>query len=117
MTYENVWLEQHNQEIPRGNSYLPIRPNGSVTWAVIRNNMEGLIPFVYRAFMQIRYGDDSSLSSSYYVRLPGDSGRFEISDIEVSGHGSSSNMASSKTTTTTTTFTGGQSPVHRRVVT
>ncbi|CAN7062300.1 unnamed protein product, partial [Brassica rapa subsp. trilocularis] len=82
--------------------------------------MEGLIPFVCRAFMQIRYGDDSSLSSSYYVRLPGDSSRFERSDFEVSVLGSSSNMASSKTTTTTTTLavsTGVQSPGHRRVVT
>ncbi|WZZ40021.1 hypothetical protein YC2023_036280 [Brassica napus] len=60
--------------------------------------------------MQIRYRDE--LSSSYYVRLPGDSGRFG------SGLGSSSDTASSKTTITTTTFavsTGGQSPVHRRV--
>ncbi|XP_019101266.1 PREDICTED: uncharacterized protein LOC109133066 [Camelina sativa] len=88
--------------------------------------MEGLIPLVYKAVMQIRYGDESSsqqLSSSYYVRLPGDSGRFGRSDFEVSGRGSSSNTApssSSKTTTTTTTFAvyrGVQSPVSRRVVT
>lgn len=121
MTYENVWLRQHNQETPRGNSDLPIRPIGCVSWAAIAiTQMEGLIPFVYRAVMQIRYGDDSSLSSSYYVRLPGDSGRFERSDFEVSGLGSSSNMASSKTTTTTTTFavsTGVQAPVHHKVVT
>ncbi|CAH8350811.1 unnamed protein product [Eruca vesicaria subsp. sativa] len=75
--------------------------------------MEGLIPFVYRAVMQIRYGDE--VSSSCYVRLPGDSGRLG------SGLGSSSDTASSKTTITTTTFavvsTGVQSPGHRRVLT
>ncbi|KAJ0262234.1 hypothetical protein HA466_0052030 [Hirschfeldia incana] len=79
--------------------------------------MEGLIPFVYRSIMQIRYSDE--LSSSYYVRLPGDSGRFERSDFEVLGHGSSSDTAASKTMTTTTTFavsTKVQSPVHRRVM-
>ncbi|CAN6835223.1 unnamed protein product [Brassica oleracea] len=96
-----------------------ILPVANFTFKAIAQ-MEGLIPFVYRAFMQIRYGDESSISSSYYVRLPGDSGRFERSDFEVTGLGSSSNMASSKNTTTTTAFavfTGVQSPVHRRVVT
>ncbi|CAN6824617.1 unnamed protein product [Brassica oleracea var. botrytis] len=47
--------------------------------------MEGLIPFVYRAVMQIRYGHERS--SSYYVRLPGDSGRFGRTGLEVSGLG------------------------------
>ncbi|XP_019102019.1 PREDICTED: uncharacterized protein LOC109133396 [Camelina sativa] len=88
--------------------------------------MEGLIPLVYKAVMQIRYGDESSsqqLSSSYYVRLPGDSGRFGRSDFDVSGrHGSSSSntapSSSSKTTTTTfAVYRGVQSPVSRRVVT
>ncbi|KAL1210010.1 hypothetical protein V5N11_020571 [Cardamine amara subsp. amara] len=81
--------------------------------------MEGLIPFVYKAVMQIRHGDGSQLSSSYYVRLPGDSGRFVRSDFEVSGLGSSSsNTVSSKTTTTTFAVYGRvQSPVSRRVVT
>ncbi|CAF2123095.1 hypothetical protein IGI04_010560 [Brassica rapa subsp. trilocularis] len=77
--------------------------------------MEGLIPFVYRAVMQIRYRDE--LSSSYYVRLPGDSGRFGSG---LGSSSSSSDTASSKTTITTTTFavsTGVQPPVHRRVVT
>ncbi|CAF2094902.1 BnaA05g34890D [Brassica napus] len=79
--------------------------------------MEGLIPFVYRAVMQIRYGHERS--SSYYVRLPGDSGRFGRTGLEVSGLEFSSNMASSKTTSTNTTFavsTGAQSPVHRQVM-
>ncbi|CAA7052235.1 unnamed protein product [Microthlaspi erraticum] len=81
--------------------------------------MEGLIPLVYRAVMQIRYGEESQLSSSsYYVRLPGDSGRMGRSDFEESCLGSSSNTASSKTTTTTfVVSTGVQSPVNRRVMT
>ncbi|CAH8265093.1 unnamed protein product [Arabidopsis lyrata] len=81
--------------------------------------MEGLIPLVYKAVMQIRYGNESQqLSSSYYVRLPGDSGRFGRSDFDVSGLGSSSNTASSSTTTTTfAVYTGVQSPVSRQVVT
>lgn len=80
--------------------------------------MEGLIPFVYRAVMQIRNGDGPQLSSSYYVRLPGDSGRFGRSDFEVSGLGSSSsNTASSKTTTTFAVYGRVQSPVSRQVIT
>ncbi|KAG2289764.1 hypothetical protein Bca52824_049368 [Brassica carinata] len=76
--------------------------------------MEGLIPFVYRAVMQIRYGHERS--SSYYVRLPAiQAGLGEpvwkclVSDF----------LASSKTTSTNTTFavsTGAQSPVHRQVI-
>lgn len=82
--------------------------------------MEGLIPLVYKAVMQIRYGDESQqLPSSYYVRLPGDSGRFGRSDFEATGLGTSSNTASSSKTTTTTfaVYTGVQSPVSRQVVT
>ncbi|ESQ52419.1 hypothetical protein EUTSA_v10017906mg [Eutrema salsugineum] len=81
--------------------------------------MEGLIPFVYKAVMQIRYGDESPLSSSssYYVRLPGDSGRFGRSDFEMSGQVSSSNTATSKTTTTTFGVSNGvHSPVSRHVM-
>ncbi|KAG7638871.1 hypothetical protein AtNW77_Chr2g0259111 [Arabidopsis thaliana] len=82
--------------------------------------MEGLIPLVYKAVMQIRYGNESQqLSSSYYVRLPGDSGRFVRSDLDVSGPGSnSSNRASSSTSTTSfAVYAGVQSPVSRQVVT
>ncbi|VVB02545.1 unnamed protein product [Arabis nemorensis] len=79
--------------------------------------MEGLIPLVYRAVMQIRYGDDSTqLSSSYYVRLPGDSGRFGRSEFDVSGLGSSSKPASNTTTTTFAVSTRVQSPVSRHVI-
>ncbi|EOA28241.1 hypothetical protein CARUB_v10024434mg [Capsella rubella] len=82
--------------------------------------MEGLIPLVYKAVMQIRYGNESSsqqLSSSYYVRLPGDSGRFARSDVDVSGFGSSSDTNSSSKTTTCAVYTGVQSPVSRQVIT
>ncbi|KAG7574003.1 hypothetical protein ISN44_As09g022290 [Arabidopsis suecica] len=82
--------------------------------------MEGLIPLVYKAVMQIRYGNESEqLSSSYYVRLPGESGRFGRFDLDVSGPGSnSSNRALSSTTTTTfAVYTGVQSPVSRQVFT
>ncbi|CAN8316922.1 unnamed protein product [Cochlearia groenlandica] len=85
--------------------------------------MEGLIPFVYRAVMQIRYGDEESSSvstTSYYVRLPSGSTRFERSGFGVSDLGSSSNTtSSSKTTTTTFGVTGGvhESQVSRHVAT
>lgn len=43
--------------------------------------MEGLIPFVYKAIVQYKNGGllltDQSPSASY-MRLPGDSGRFQI---------------------------------------
>ncbi|KFK36663.1 hypothetical protein AALP_AA4G153800 [Arabis alpina] len=80
--------------------------------------MEGLIPLVYRAVMQIRYGDDSThVSSSFYVRLPGDSGRFGRSEFDVSGLGPSSKTGSSKTTTTTFAVSSGvQSPVSHNVI-
>ncbi|WOG94454.1 hypothetical protein DCAR_0313750 [Daucus carota subsp. sativus] len=44
--------------------------------------MEGLIPFVYRAIVQYRNGGDmgsflSESPSAAYMRLPGDSGRFQ----------------------------------------
>ncbi|KAM7531895.1 hypothetical protein LguiB_035305 [Lonicera macranthoides] len=47
--------------------------------------MEGLIPFVYRAFMQYKNGEQGLMGSSpsaSYMRLPGDSGRFQSSDIQ-----------------------------------
>ncbi|CAI0427280.1 unnamed protein product [Linum tenue] len=50
--------------------------------------MEGLIPFVYRAITQHRSGREAALNSWFtdspssmsYIRLPGDSGRFQASD-------------------------------------
>ncbi|KAH6798412.1 hypothetical protein C2S51_034896 [Perilla frutescens var. frutescens] len=57
--------------------------------------MEGLIPFLYRAIIQYRNGGEGLIGSTWlhdsppasYVRLPGDSGRFSISGIEVSRPG------------------------------
>ncbi|XP_030449791.1 uncharacterized protein LOC115672164 [Syzygium oleosum] len=50
--------------------------------------MEGLIPFVYRAIVQYRNGNQGPLAtwfpespSASYMRLPGDSGRFQASDL------------------------------------
>ncbi|CAL0302681.1 unnamed protein product [Lupinus luteus] len=48
--------------------------------------MEGIIPFVYKAIMQYKNGKEGTIGSwicdspSYsYMRLPGDSGRFQTS--------------------------------------
>ncbi|KAK3037433.1 hypothetical protein RJ639_031927 [Escallonia herrerae] len=51
--------------------------------------MEGLIPLVYRAIMQHKIGGQGAFlrsllnesPSASYVRLPGDSGRFQASEI------------------------------------
>ncbi|KAI3443044.1 uncharacterized protein J3R85_000403 [Psidium guajava] len=52
--------------------------------------MEGLIPFVYRAIVQYRNGNQGPLAtwfpespSASYMRLPGDSGRLQASDIHL----------------------------------
>ncbi|CAA2954391.1 Hypothetical predicted protein [Olea europaea subsp. europaea] len=52
--------------------------------------MEGLIPFVYKAIVQYRNGGKGVMgtwlndsSSTYYMRLPGDSGRLQPSDIQI----------------------------------
>ncbi|KAL3839487.1 hypothetical protein ACJIZ3_024078 [Penstemon smallii] len=45
--------------------------------------MEGLIPFVYRAIVQYKSGGDAWINESPYMRLPGDSGRFSTSDVNL----------------------------------
>ncbi|KAG6430635.1 hypothetical protein SASPL_108707 [Salvia splendens] len=55
--------------------------------------MEGLIPLVYKAIVQFRNGGgqsgltwpwlDDTQSAVAYMRLPGDSGRFNASDIQI----------------------------------
>ncbi|XP_022842086.1 uncharacterized protein LOC111365800 [Olea europaea var. sylvestris] len=52
--------------------------------------MEGLIPYVYKAIMQYKNGGQGEKGawlnespSASYVRLPGDSGRFQTSDIQL----------------------------------
>ncbi|XP_027173259.1 LOW QUALITY PROTEIN: wall-associated receptor kinase-like 20 [Coffea eugenioides] len=52
--------------------------------------MEGLIPLVYRAIMQYKNGQQAMMGSwmnespsASYMRLPGDSGRFQMPDIQL----------------------------------
>ncbi|KAL0375248.1 UNVERIFIED_CONTAM: hypothetical protein Sradi_3440500 [Sesamum radiatum] len=51
--------------------------------------MEGLIPFLYRAIIQYKNGEGltgtwaSESPSASYMRLPGDSGRFSTSDMQL----------------------------------
>lgn len=77
--------------------------------------MEGLIPFVYKAIMQYKNGKEGSIGSwicespSYsYMRLPGDSGRFQTPA-----------SFSASSTTQIVVSSGVQSPhhclTHRRV--
>ncbi|KAK9104580.1 hypothetical protein Scep_021424 [Stephania cephalantha] len=44
--------------------------------------MEGLIPLVYRAIVHYRNGAAATSRSAAYVRLPGDSDRFQSSPSE-----------------------------------
>lgn len=74
--------------------------------------MEGLIPFVYKAIMQYKNGRQGPIvswlcdSPSYsYMKLPGDSGRFQTSASSLFGSEyvlSSSSSSSSKPASSTT---------------
>ncbi|XP_030531935.1 uncharacterized protein LOC115742012 [Rhodamnia argentea] len=98
--------------------------------------MEGLIPFVYRAIVQYRNGNQGLLAtwfpespSASYMRLPGDSGRLQASDIHLFRPDCSFNdptstppptatgTAATATVTTSTTqvivSSGVQSPIYR----
>ncbi|OAY41363.1 uncharacterized protein LOC110623442 [Manihot esculenta] len=85
--------------------------------------MEGLIPFVYRAIMQYKNGNEGPLGSwlndspsSSYMRLPGDSGRFQASEILLFGSDygfSTTTSTSSASTTQILVSTGAQSPLCR----
>ncbi|KAI5561111.1 hypothetical protein POPTR_016G101900v4 [Populus trichocarpa] len=90
--------------------------------------MEGLIPFVYRAIMQFNNGKEagplgswfSESPSASYMRLPGDSGRFQKSDLRILGsdHGFSNSSTSSNTHSSTTQIivsTGAQAPLNCRL--
>ncbi|KAL2336559.1 hypothetical protein Fmac_011005 [Flemingia macrophylla] len=90
--------------------------------------MEGLIPLVYKAIMQYKSGKEGPIGSwicespSYsYMRLPGDSGRFQIQTpfAVPSTSPSSNNHASAATTTQILVSSGVQSPhqclTHRRI--
>jgi hypothetical protein len=88
--------------------------------------MEGLIPFVYKAIMQYKNGNEGQIGSWFsespsaaYMRLPGDSGRFQTSDIQLfrsdcrfSNTSSPSSRAPS-TTTQIIVSSGVQSPLSR----
>ncbi|KAJ9185255.1 hypothetical protein P3X46_004910 [Hevea brasiliensis] len=88
--------------------------------------MEGLIPFVYRAIMQYKNGKEGPLGSwlndspsAHYMRLPGDSGRFQASEIRLFGSDCGFSTATStsanfnSTTTQILVSTGAQSPLCR----
>lgn len=94
------------------------------------SQMEGLIPFVYRAIVQYKNGGQRSwLSESpscSYILLPGDSGRFQTSDIQLfrSDYAFSATSSSSMAPSANAKImvsTGVQSPARRmtsrRVVT
>ncbi|KAF7845456.1 legume-specific protein [Senna tora] len=74
--------------------------------------MEGLIPFVYRAIMQYKNGKEGAIGSwfcespSYsYVRLPGDSGRFQASaSALLSDYGFSAASSSAKSSSSATQY-------------
>ncbi|KAK4377521.1 hypothetical protein RND71_003817 [Anisodus tanguticus] len=81
--------------------------------------MEGLIPFVYKAIVEYKNGRATWMPespSASYMRLPGDSGRFETSDIQLFGHAESmfsttSSSSPSASTVTKRMVSGGvQSP-------
>ncbi|RDX64420.1 hypothetical protein CR513_57029, partial [Mucuna pruriens] len=86
--------------------------------------MEGLIPFVYKAIMQYKNGKQGPIvswlceSPSYsYMKLAGDSGRFQASASSLFGsdYGFSSSPSSKPTTSSTQIIvsSGVQSPRRR----
>ncbi|KAI4331671.1 hypothetical protein MLD38_029834 [Melastoma candidum] len=88
--------------------------------------MEGLIPFLYRAIVQYKGGEQQPAwsydsPSAAYTRLPGDSGASEhIGQIfrpeyifSLSGSSSSSNNRAAAVTTQVIMASGAQSPVCR----
>ncbi|KAK7317292.1 hypothetical protein RJT34_01387 [Clitoria ternatea] len=88
--------------------------------------MEGLIPFVYKAIVQYKNGKQGPIGSwlcespSYsYIKLPGDSGRFQTSSSTLFGsdNGFCASSQSSKPATSANQImvsSGVQSP-HRRL--
>lgn len=84
----------------------------SVFLSLSHIKMEGLIPFVYKAIMQYKNGREGPIvswlcdSPSYsYMKLPGDSGRFQTSASSLFGSDyglSSSSSSSSKPASSTT---------------
>nr|KYP66520.1 hypothetical protein KK1_012816 [Cajanus cajan] len=87
--------------------------------------MEGLIPFVYKAIMQYKSGKEGPIGSwicdspSYsYMRLPGDSGRFQIqapSFSAPSASPSSNNHATTQIIVSSSVQSPHQCLTHRRI--
>ena len=126
-----------NQTKPTFSEYLVSFPKNQVSLSLYlflsyntQKEMEGLIPFVYRAIVQYKNGREGHVLATWfnespsasYMRLPTeDSGRFQISDKQVfrSDYGNfstSSSSPSSMATSSTTQIilsTGVQSPVCR----
>ncbi|XP_055808144.1 uncharacterized protein LOC129876681 [Solanum dulcamara] len=82
--------------------------------------MEGLIPFVYKAIVEYKNGRETWMSespSASYMKLSGDSGRYEMSDLQIFGHvdsmfSTTSSSSPSASTVTKRMVSGGvQSPV------
>ncbi|KAK6943613.1 hypothetical protein RJ641_024715 [Dillenia turbinata] len=90
--------------------------------------MEGLIPFVCRAIQRYKNGGQVSIMtilsdspSASYIRLPGDSGRFQAPDFQFlrSDYGFSTPASASSTSATAQVLvsTGVNSPVAHRLTT
>ena len=75
---------------PRNLKSLHTLPTRPLNLDDINYDMEGLIPLVYRAIMQYKNGQQGMMGSwtnespsASYMRLPGDSGRFQMPDIQL----------------------------------
>lgn len=86
--------------------------------------MEGLIPFVYRAIVQYKSGNQGPLTawlpespSASYMRLPGDSGRFQASDLQFLTTSSSSPSRGHASNTQVVVSSGVQTPLCRLTTT
>lgn len=86
--------------------------------------MEGLIPFVYRAIVQYKSGNQGPLTawfpespSASYMRLPGDSGRFQASDLQFLTTSSSSPSRGHASNAQVVVSSGLQTPLSRLTTT
>ncbi|KAK1298790.1 hypothetical protein QJS10_CPB14g01644 [Acorus calamus] len=84
--------------------------------------MEGLIPYVYKAIVQYRNGTGgpptsgswyNESPSASYIRLPGDSGRFRSSEIQLLHADNVFSTSNTTSSSMATSVSVSQSP-HRR---
>nr|DAD28306.1 TPA_asm: hypothetical protein HUJ06_029774 [Nelumbo nucifera] len=83
--------------------------------------MEGLIPYVYRAIVQYRTGGQASIAGTWfdespsasYMRLPGDSGRFQASEIQLLRPDRVTTSSMAPSTSQLIASTTAQSPLSR----